>query len=80
MVAAHRGAHKVHVENSISAIKQAIDMGVEIIEVDVKVTKDNIPVLNNDRKINRTTNGTGNPEEYTWNELQKFKLKMPDGE
>ena len=79
MVAAHRGAHKTHVENSISAIKHAIETGVEIMEVDVKVTKDNIPVLNNDRKINRTTNGTGNPEEYTWNELQKFKLKMPDG-
>lgn len=79
MIAAHRGGHKLHVENSISGIKHAIEAGVEIIEVDVKVTKDNIPVLNNDRKINRTTNGTGNPEEYTWQELQKFKLKMPDG-
>jgi glycerophosphoryl diester phosphodiesterase len=79
MVAAHRGARKTHVENSISAIKHAIKTGVEIVEVDVKVTKDNVPILTNDRTINRTTNGTGNPEEYTWNELQKFRLKKPDG-
>ena len=79
MVVAHRGSHKNYVENSVSAVQDAIKMGVDIIEVDVKVTKDNVPVLNNDRKINRTTNGTGNPEEYTWIELQKFKLKLPDG-
>ena len=79
MVAAHRGAHKENVENSISAIKKAIDTGVEIVEVDVRVTKDNVPILNNDSKINRTTTGTGNPEEYTYSELQKFRLKLPDG-
>lgn len=79
LVVAHRGSHKNYVENSISAVHEAIKTGVEIIEVDVKVTKDNIPVLNNDRKINRTTNGTGNPEEYNWSELQEFNLKLPDG-
>ncbi len=36
-------------------------------------------VLNHDGKIDRTTNGTGDPEKYTWAELQKFRLKMPDG-
>ena len=79
MVAAHRASHKEYVENSISAIKHALEIGVDIIEVDVKVTKDNVVVLNHDGKIDRTTNGTGNPEEYTWKELQEFKLEMPDG-
>ena len=79
MVAAHRAGHNGYVENSISAIKHALEIGVDIIEVDVKVTKDNVVVLNHDGKIDRTTNGTGNPEEYTWEELQKFKLEMPDG-
>ena len=79
MVAAHRASHKKYVENSISAIKHALEIGVDIIEVDVKVTKDNVVVLNHDGKIDRTTNGTGNPEEYTWKELQEFKLEMPDG-
>jgi glycerophosphoryl diester phosphodiesterase len=79
MVAAHRAGHNGYVENSISAIQHALDIGVDIIELDVKVTKDSVVVLNHDGKIDRTTNGTGNPEEYTWEELQKFRLEMPDG-
>jgi glycerophosphoryl diester phosphodiesterase len=79
MVVAHRAAHNGFPENSIPAIKQAIDLGVDIIELDVKVTLDSMVVINHDHTIDRTTTGTGNPEEYTWGELQKFKLKMPDG-
>ena len=79
MVAAHRASHINHPENSLSAIQHAVELGVDIIEVDVKVTIDSVVVLNHDRTINRTTNGTGNPEGYTWEELQKFRLKMPDG-
>lgn len=79
MVAAHRAGHNGFVENSIPAIQHALDLGVDIIELDVKVTKDSVVVLNHDGKIDRTTNGKGNPEEYTWEELQKFRLKMPDG-
>ncbi len=79
MVAAHRAGHNGYVENSIPAIQHALDLGVDIIEVDVKVTTDNVVVLNHDGKIDRTTNGTGNPEDYTWAELQQFNLEMPDG-
>ncbi len=79
MVAAHRAGHNGFVENSVSAIKHAIEIGVDIIELDVKVTTDSVVVLNHDGKIDRTTNGTGNPESYTWAELQQFRLEMPDG-
>jgi glycerophosphoryl diester phosphodiesterase len=79
MVAAHRAGHNGFVENSIPAIQHAMDLGVDIIELDVKVTKDGVVVLNHDGTIDRTTNGTGNPEEYTWKDLQNFRLKMPDG-
>jgi len=79
MVAAHRAGHNGNVENSLSAIQHALDIGVDIIELDVKVTKDSVVILNHDGKIDRTTNGTGDPERYTWAELQKFRLEMPDG-
>jgi glycerophosphoryl diester phosphodiesterase len=79
MVAAHRAGHNGHPENSLSAWQHAIETGVDIIETDVKVTKDSVVVLMHDGKINRTTNGTGNPEDYTLAELKKFRLKMPDG-
>lgn len=79
MVAAHRAAHKIHPENSLPAIQHAIDLGVDIIELDVKVSKDGVPVLMHDGTINRTTNGEGDPEEYTLKELKAFRLMNNDG-
>ncbi len=79
MVAAHRAAHKLHPENSISAIKHAIELGVDIVELDVKTTKDGIPVLMHDGTVDRTTNGTGKVKDYTLAELKALSLKMPDG-
>jgi len=79
LVAAHRSAHNGYPENSLSALKHAIDLGVDIAELDVKVTRDSVVVLMHDGKIDRTTNGKGDPESYTLAELKKFRLKMPDG-
>jgi len=79
MVAAHRAAHNGYPENSISAIKHTIELGVDIVELDVKTTKDGIPVLMHDGTIDRTTNGSGKLENYTLLELKTFRLKMKDG-
>ncbi|MCD6598393.1 MAG: glycerophosphodiester phosphodiesterase family protein [Bacteroidales bacterium] len=79
MVAAHRAAHNGYPENSVSAIKHAINLGVDIVELDVKTTKDDIPVLMHDGTIDRTTNGSGRLEDFTLLELKTFRLKMQDG-
>src|SRR5690349_16918577 len=74
LVAAHRAAHAKYPENSIEAIREAIRLNVDIIEIDVKVSKDGIPFLMHDRTMDRTTNGKGDPEELTWEELQKLSI------
>ena len=74
LVAAHRAAHLVHPENSLPAIQRAIDLGVDIIELDVKVTKDGVPVLMHDGTINRTTTGSGKPSDFTFEEIRRFRL------
>ncbi|WP_245576507.1 glycerophosphodiester phosphodiesterase family protein [Flexithrix dorotheae] len=74
LVAAHRAAHNEFPENSIAAIQKAIDLGVHIIEIDVKVTKDGIPILMHDGTIDRTTTGKGNPEGFTFEEINQFFL------
>ncbi|PHN05454.1 glycerophosphodiester phosphodiesterase family protein [Flavilitoribacter nigricans] len=74
LVAAHRAAHQIHPENSLPAIQHAIDLGVDIIELDVQVTKDGIPVLMHDRTIDRTTTGSGRVPEYTLQELRQLRL------
>ena len=74
LVASHRATHHVYPENSLKAIQASINLGVDIIEIDVKVSKDGIPFLMHDRTMDRTTNGKGDPEELTWDELQQLSI------
>src|SRR5688572_13486724 len=74
LVASHRATHHVYPENSLKAIQASIKLGVDIVEIDVKVSKDGIPFLMHDRTMDRTTTGKGDPEELTWEELQKLSI------
>lgn len=75
LVAAHRGDWRNYPENSIAAIKSAIEMGADIIEIDIQKTKDGQLVLMHDETINRTTNGNGKVGDHTLDSLRKFFLK-----
>lgn len=75
MVAAHRGDWRNAPENSIQAIKNCIEMGVDIVEIDVRMTKDSVLVLMHDKLIDRTTTGTGNVTEWTLDSLKTLYLK-----
>ena len=74
LVAAHRGAHIGNFENSIESIHRAIELGVDIVELDVQTTKDGYLVLMHDSHINRTTTGEGKVEDLTFAELRTYKL------
>lgn len=69
---AHRGASAYAPENNISAIKKAIDLGSKFIEIDVHMTKDGTVVSIHDETVNRTSNGKGKVDSFTFEELQKF--------
>lgn len=56
MIIAHRGASKEAPENTIAAIQRAIDLGVDYIEFDVRLSKEKIPVIIHDEFPERTTN------------------------
>ncbi|WP_437918333.1 glycerophosphodiester phosphodiesterase family protein [Sphingobacterium sp. LRF_L2] len=80
-VAAHRGAHIDYPENSIASIQEAIRLGVSIVEVDVRSTKDGVLVLMHDNTVDRTTTGKGKISELTFEEVQALSLrKEPHGE
>ena len=74
LVAAHRGAHIDNFENSIESIHHAIELGVDIVELDVRTTKDGYLVLMHDSYIDRTTTGKGKVEDLTFAELRTYKL------
>jgi len=75
LVTAHRGDWRNAPENSLLGFKYAADMGVDIVELDLKKTKDGEIVIMHDETINRTTNGKGKPSDYTLAELREFRLK-----
>ena len=59
LVIAHRGGVSLGPENSLSAIERSILLGVDAVEVDVRLSADGFVVLMHDRTVNRTTNGRG---------------------
>lgn len=75
LVAAHRGDWRNYPENSIAAIKSALDMGVDIVEIDIQRTKGGQLVLMHDETINRTTSGKGKVSDYILDSLRKFHLR-----
>ena len=56
---AHRGASGYAPENTLSAIKKAIEMKADGIEIDIQLTKDGKIVVIHDWKVDRTTTGRG---------------------
>lgn len=79
LVTAHRCSWRTAPENSIQALKDCIEMGVDIAEIDLKRSKDNQLIIMHDKTIDRTTTGKGKPEDFTLEELKKFKLKAATG-
>lgn len=71
-VCAHRGDVKHAPENTIPAIKSAVEKGVHMIEFDVRMTKDGHLVLMHDETVNRTTNGKGKVSELISEEIYKL--------
>lgn len=79
VVISHRGDWRNYPENSIPAIESIIRMGVDMMELDVKMTKDSVMVLCHDKTINRTTNGKGLICDMTYDSLMTFNLKRAHG-
>ena len=75
LVIAHRGDWRNFPENSLEGFSSAIDMGVDVLEMDVAKTKDNQLVIMHDKTLDRTTNGQGLVSDWTLDSLRKLYLK-----
>ena len=71
-VAAHRGDSYNYYENTISAFKSAIESGCDMIETDVRLTSDLVPVLMHDEKVDRTTNSKGRVQDMTFSTIREL--------
>ena len=68
----HRGVKNLCPENTIESIKKAFDIGLSYVEIDVKISKDGVPILLHDDSLDRTTTGTGLAIDFEYNFLKKL--------
>lgn len=74
-IIAHRGASSYKTENSKAAFEAAVDMNVDGIELDIRLSKDGTPIIHHDPTINRLSNGKGFVHHFTLEELREFTFK-----
>lgn len=72
----HRGAKAYEPENTLRSIHRALDMGVQAVEIDVHVSRDGRLVVIHDATVDRTTEGTGQVADLTWDELRRLDAGM----
>ena len=74
LVAAHRGGAALWPENSLTAFRGALALGVDALEFDVHLTADREPVVIHDATLDRTTTGHGPVRALTLARLQALRL------
>ena len=79
IVISHRGDWRNYPENSIPAIESVIEMGADMVEIDIAMTKDSVLVLSHDRTLDRCTMGKGRIIDMTYDSLQTFDLESAHG-
>jgi glycerophosphoryl diester phosphodiesterase len=74
-IIAHRGASGLELENSLAALSRAVELKVDGVEFDVRLTKDRQLVLCHDASLRRVTDSNARVADLTLTELRKIKLK-----
>jgi glycerophosphoryl diester phosphodiesterase len=68
----HRGASAYAPENTLASFNLAFDLGADGVELDVSVTKDGVPVVIHDNRVDRTTDGRGAVSDMTLAEIKRL--------
>ena len=74
VVISHRGNHVAAQENTLAAFQNAINVGADYVEIDLRTSKDSQLVIMHDATVNRMTNGIGKVSDLSWAELKQLKV------
>ena len=74
LVIAHGGAKDLFPENTMVAFDGAMEIGVDMLEIDVCLTKDDILITHHDLTIDDVSDGTGAVRDFTFDELTQFNF------
>ncbi|HEX2026164.1 MAG TPA: glycerophosphodiester phosphodiesterase family protein [Actinomycetota bacterium] len=79
MIVAHRGASALEPENTLVAFDSALRAGADVVELDVRLTSDGIPVVLHDPDVAVTTDGTGFVHTMSLDEVKRLDASRGRG-
>ena len=68
----HRGVKDLCPENTLESIAKAFEIGLNFVEIDVKISRDKVPILLHDDTLDRTTDGSGLAIDYDYESIKKL--------
>jgi len=71
----HRGAKAYAVENTLASFRKALTFDVDMVEFDIRITKDKYPVVVHDNQLRRLTKKSARVNKLTLEELKKLRVK-----
>jgi glycerophosphoryl diester phosphodiesterase len=82
LVLGHRGVMALHQENSFSGFRRAMELGIDGVEMDVKLTRDRRVVVFHDDSTERLTGVRGQISDMTWDQVSQLRLqrRIPIGQ
>jgi len=86
LVVGHRGVPLVHQENTLAGFRRAVALGLPAVELDVRLTADDVPVVFHDPTVDRLTDGSGALADLRWDQVARLRIRRevpmglaPDG-
>jgi glycerophosphoryl diester phosphodiesterase len=79
LVVAHRGAPLVQPENTLASFALALAQGADVLETDLRFTRDQQLILFHDSALERMTDGQGAVGDHTLAAIQQLRTRGPDG-
>ena len=76
-IVAHRGFAGKYPENTMISMQSAVDQGVRLLELDVQLSKDLVPIVFHDEVLERTTDSKGSVLDSSWFELKEINAGEP---
>lgn len=71
-IISHRGANRVAPQNTLPAFEESLKIGVDGFETDIHLTRDGVPVICHNYKIDKTSDGNGKITDMTYDEFKSY--------
>ena len=72
LVFAHQGGENIRPSNTMEAFRHAVELGADVLDTDMHLTKDGVLILMHDQTVDRTTDGTGAIRDLTLAEIKRL--------